>query len=140
MLVLTNPDSLDSTHITGVAMKLRTVFLPLLALTAMHIAQAQQGWSTIFDQGVRVQGVLQTSAGALLIGTWNDGMYRSGDDGVTFDGFLALPDAGSGPGVLVIQEIFGVTDHIRELADGFAREELLAVRFVPALPGIAREL
>lgn len=66
-------------------MKLRTVFLTLLAVTAVHIAQAQQGWSSIFDEGVRVQGVLQTSSGALLIGTWNDGMYRSGDDGVTFD-------------------------------------------------------
>jgi len=36
--------------------------------------------------------------------------------GGTMDGFLALPPAGSGPGLLLLQEIFGVTQHIRAVA------------------------
>jgi carboxymethylenebutenolidase len=30
-----------------------------------------------------------------------------GPDG-TFDGYLALPEGGKGPGIVVIQEIFGI--------------------------------
>ena len=36
-----------------------------------------------------------------------------GDDGHEFTGYLSLPDSGSGPGMVVIQEIFGVTDYIK---------------------------
>ncbi|MCA9804987.1 MAG: dienelactone hydrolase family protein [Cyanobacteria bacterium HKST-UBA02] len=39
-----------------------------------------------------------------------------------FDGYLALPPGGQGPGMLVIQEIFGVNDHIRAMADKLAAE------------------
>lgn len=39
-----------------------------------------------------------------------------------FDGYLALPPTGQGPGMLVIQEIFGVNDHIRAVADKLAAE------------------
>jgi carboxymethylenebutenolidase len=43
-------------------------------------------------------------------------------DGFAFDAFHAqVPDARRG-GVVVIQEIFGVTDHIRDLAKGFAAD------------------
>jgi carboxymethylenebutenolidase len=35
-------------------------------------------------------------------------------DGGTFDAHLAVPDSGSGPGVLVIQEIFGVNVYIKD--------------------------
>jgi carboxymethylenebutenolidase len=34
--------------------------------------------------------------------------------------YLAVPSAGRGPGVVVIQEIFGVNKVMRDLADGFA--------------------
>jgi carboxymethylenebutenolidase len=34
-------------------------------------------------------------------------------DGGTFDGHLALPASGRGPGILVIQEIFGVNEYIQ---------------------------
>ncbi|MES2341207.1 MAG: dienelactone hydrolase family protein [Pseudomonadota bacterium] len=54
----------------------------------------------------------------------------------TFDGFelaayhAPVPDARRG-GLVLIQEIFGVTDHIRELADGFAQDgyEVIAPSF-----------
>jgi carboxymethylenebutenolidase len=34
-------------------------------------------------------------------------------DGDTFDGHLVVPDSGTGPGILLIQEIFGVNDYLR---------------------------
>jgi carboxymethylenebutenolidase len=46
---------------------------------------------------------------------------KSGD-GNEFSGFLARPEHGSGPGILLIQEIFGVNDHIRDVADLYAKE------------------
>lgn len=57
-----------------------------------------------------------------------------------FDGFslpayrTAPPDARRG-GLVLIQEIFGITDHIRELADGFAQEgyEVVAPAFYERL-------
>jgi carboxymethylenebutenolidase len=37
-----------------------------------------------------------------------------------FGGFLALPPAGRGPGLLLLQEIFGVNDHIQAVAKQYA--------------------
>ncbi|WUL57110.1 dienelactone hydrolase family protein [Streptomyces sp. NBC_00344] len=42
-------------------------------------------------------------------------------------GYLALPDSGSGPGVIVIQEWWGLTDHIADVADRFARAGFVAL-------------
>lgn len=44
------------------------------------------------------------------------------EDGGSFEGYLALPASGSGPGILLIQEIFGVNSHIRDVADLYAEE------------------
>jgi carboxymethylenebutenolidase len=38
----------------------------------------------------------------------------------SFDAYLALPPAGRGPGLLLLQEIFGVNDHIRAVAEQYA--------------------
>lgn len=43
-------------------------------------------------------------------------------DGGSFKGYLSLPPAGSGPGLVVLQEIFGVNEAIRATADYFAEE------------------
>jgi len=40
--------------------------------------------------------------------------------GAFFDAYLARPPAGSGPGLVLFQEIFGVNEHIRALADQYA--------------------
>jgi carboxymethylenebutenolidase len=40
--------------------------------------------------------------------------------GGTMDAYLALPPGGSGPGLLLLQEIFGVNPHIRLLAEQYA--------------------
>jgi len=46
----------------------------------------------------------------------------SGRDGFTFDAYRARPEDARRGGLVLIQEIFGVTDLIRELADGFAAD------------------
>jgi carboxymethylenebutenolidase len=49
----------------------------------------------------------------------------------TLDGYLALPEQGTGPGMIVIQEIFGVGDYIKSAADRLA--QLGYVAFAPDL-------
>ena len=48
-------------------------------------------------------------------------------DGGSFTGYLAKPASGRGPGILVIQEIFGVNQVMRDLTDGFARAGYVAL-------------
>ena len=43
-------------------------------------------------------------------------------DGHEFDAYRAEPEGNAKGAVVVIQEIFGVNGHIRDVADGFARE------------------
>lgn len=43
------------------------------------------------------------------------------EDG-SFQAYLALPHTGKGPGIVLIQEIFGVNQHIREVADQYAAD------------------
>jgi carboxymethylenebutenolidase len=38
----------------------------------------------------------------------------------SFDAYLALPPAGRGPGLLLLQEIFGINQHIRTVAEQYA--------------------
>jgi carboxymethylenebutenolidase len=47
---------------------------------------------------------------------------RSPKDGVEFGAWRAPPDDARRGGLVLIQEIFGVTEHIRELAEGFAAD------------------
>jgi carboxymethylenebutenolidase len=49
-----------------------------------------------------------------------------GGDG-DFTGYLATPGAGRGPGIVVIQEIFGVNEVMRSLADDFAARGYFAL-------------
>lgn len=44
-----------------------------------------------------------------------------------FGGYLASPTAGRGPGIIVIQEIFGVNGFVRSTADGFAARGFFAL-------------
>jgi len=43
-------------------------------------------------------------------------------DGGKFKGYLAIPASGSGPGILLLQEIFGVNASMRAVADYYAEE------------------
>jgi carboxymethylenebutenolidase len=48
-------------------------------------------------------------------------------NGSTGTGYRAVPDAGSGPGVVVIQEYWGLNGQIREVCDRFAGEGFVAL-------------
>ncbi len=48
-------------------------------------------------------------------------------DGFTFGAYEARPDGEARGGVLVIQEIFGVNPHIREVCDGYAEAGYVAL-------------
>src|SRR6185503_8633565 len=63
----------------------------------------------------------------------------NGKDGA-FSGYLASPGSGRGPGLVVIQEIFGVNPVMRDIADGMASRGYYAL--VPDLfwrlePGVS---
>ena len=45
----------------------------------------------------------------------------------TAHGYLAVPESGSGPGVIVIQEWWGLTDHIADVTDRLAKEGFVAL-------------
>ena len=49
-------------------------------------------------------------------------MIEFSGNGQTFEGHLAIPSSGSGPGVVLIQEWWGLVDHIKDVADRFAAE------------------
>jgi carboxymethylenebutenolidase len=48
-------------------------------------------------------------------------------DGATMGAYVAVPESGSGPGVLVLMEIFGVGVYIREAAERLAGEGYVAL-------------
>jgi carboxymethylenebutenolidase len=57
----------------------------------------------------------------------NGSMVQFAANGHTCDGYLSLPPKGSGPGLIVIQEWWGLVDHIKTLADRFAAEGFVAL-------------
>jgi carboxymethylenebutenolidase len=48
-------------------------------------------------------------------------------DNRQFDAYLALPSSGYGPGVVVLQEIFGVNDYMRQVCDWYAAHGFVAL-------------
>jgi carboxymethylenebutenolidase len=48
-------------------------------------------------------------------------------DGGVFNAYLALPEGGRGPALVLLQEIFGVNRHLRELADCYAEEGYVTI-------------
>ena len=48
-------------------------------------------------------------------------------NGGTAPGYLAEPESGKGPGVIVLQEWWGVDEHIRDVCDRFAKEGFFAL-------------
>ncbi|MBJ7608632.1 MAG: dienelactone hydrolase family protein [Candidatus Dormibacteraeota bacterium] len=54
-------------------------------------------------------------------------MIEFAGDGHVDRGYLAVPSSGSGPGVVVIQEWWGLVGHIKDLCDRFARAGFTAL-------------
>ncbi len=48
-------------------------------------------------------------------------------NGEEFAGYLAAPASGGGPGLLVLQEYWGLVDHIKDLCERFSQEGFLAL-------------
>ncbi len=48
-------------------------------------------------------------------------------DGGEFDAYLALPPSGSGPGIVLLQEIFGVNRDMRSIADWYAERGFVVI-------------
>ena len=50
------------------------------------------------------------------------------NEDLSIDAYLAMPDtSGKFPGIIVVQEIFGVNDHIRDLTERLAKEGYVAI-------------
>ena len=45
----------------------------------------------------------------------------------SFDAYLARPSAGRAPGIVVLQDMFGLNEPIRAMADGFAAQGYAAL-------------
>jgi len=54
-------------------------------------------------------------------------MVKFGSDGSSASGYLAVPEGGSGPGIIVFQEWWGLVDHIKDVAERFAKEGFVAL-------------
>src|SRR5438046_10553743 len=54
-------------------------------------------------------------------------IVRYPSNGAASEGYLAVPAAGGGPGVIVIQEWWGLVPHIRSVADRFADAGFVAL-------------
>jgi carboxymethylenebutenolidase len=54
-------------------------------------------------------------------------MIEFPSNGATAGGYLAVPESGSGPGVVVIQEWWGLVDHIEDVCDRFAAAGYVAL-------------
>jgi carboxymethylenebutenolidase len=61
-----------------------------------------------------------------VTGTTRYETITAGDDG-QFEAFCALPDSGSGPGMLLFQEIFGINNNMRALAQRLADQGYVTI-------------
>ena len=54
-------------------------------------------------------------------------MVEFPSNGKTCTGYLAIPDSGSGAGVIVLQEWWGLVDHIKDVCNRFAKAGFVAL-------------
>ena len=54
-------------------------------------------------------------------------MVSFASNGDSSEGYLALPASGSGPGVIVVQEWWGLVGHVKDVTDRFAAEGFVAL-------------
>ena len=60
-------------------------------------------------------------------------MVEFSSNGGTCNGYLATPASGSGPGIIVLQEWWGLVDHIKDVADRFAAAGFVALLWGPQI-------
>ena len=54
-------------------------------------------------------------------------MVEVPSNGHTCSGYLATPQSGRGPGVVVVQEYWGLVGHVKNVCERLAREGLVAL-------------
>ena len=54
-------------------------------------------------------------------------LVQFSNNGGNTGGYLSIPESGKGPGVVVIQEWWGLVDHIKDVCDRFAAEGFVAL-------------
>src|SRR5579871_2378593 len=54
-------------------------------------------------------------------------MIRFNDGAEQYEGYLATAKSGSGPGIIVLQEYWGLVPHIKDICDRFAAEDFTAL-------------
>jgi len=59
--------------------------------------------------------------------TMGENIRLTAGDGHEFDAWRAAPSGTPKGGIVVIQEIFGVNQHIREVADSYAADGYMAI-------------
>src|SRR5690554_8022687 len=57
----------------------------------------------------------------------NGQMIEFNSNGAMSQGYLAKPDSGKGPAVIVLQEWWGLVDHIKDICDRFAAAGFVAL-------------
>ena len=62
-----------------------------------------------------------------MSGPQDSSVVRFPTNGTTGSGYLAGPESGVGPGVIVIQEWWGLVDHIKDIVDRFAAAGFVAL-------------
>ena len=70
------------------------------------------------------RGVAMRKQGIILM---TGQMVKFPSNGSTADGYLATPTSGTGPGLIVLQEYWGLVPHIKDVADRFAAEGFVAL-------------
>ena len=90
------------------------------SLSAAYGIPAQQGWVRLLQERLGVPVDIEFAS-----------------DGERARGYLALPASGRGPGVIVIQEWWGLNDHIKAIVDRLAREGVKKVHLV--CPGFSAD-
>src|SRR5207237_8117490 len=58
---------------------------------------------------------------------WAERATLKSFDGGEFDAYMALPASGYGPGIVVLQEIFGVNEYMRTVCDWYASHGFVAI-------------
>lgn len=48
-------------------------------------------------------------------------------DGFTFDSYMAVPESGTGPGLIVVHDIFGINETMRRRCDFYAQNGFVAI-------------
>lgn len=79
-------------------------------------------------EGVAVEGVTNGTTVTLAEGLAGGDVSYAGPDGSTLTGWLAYPDDGATyPAVIVIQEWWGLNDHIKDVTNRFAQAGFVAL-------------